>query len=132
MAEAKVQLHRSADPAHGIDLALLPGVGYGRDVAWAVGDSAGDGLQTALALLVGFNLPRLQVALSPQVRYQTGTPFASGLVSVGGTIALGRMHGPNRVYPALAIWKSADPTDLRATLLGAGGLEFQPALVVGF
>jgi len=129
--DVKVQLARAPGPDRGTDVALAPSVGYGGDVTWTRGNSDPQwDWQVGLPLLVGINFTKYQLLLTPQVLYQRASVLPDGVLHLGGTVAFGRTAGRGfSVYPALAIWKTLDPTRVVGSLSGPGPLMFQPSVV---
>jgi hypothetical protein len=129
--DAKVHLVRAADPTRGVDLAVAPSVGYGTDLTWSGGSRSADGhLQVGLPVLVGINLGKYQLLLTPQLLYQHVDVLPAGVLNAGGTVAFGRVDGRGfSLYPALAIWKALDPRHPIASLKSPGQVAFQPTLV---
>ncbi len=127
MGDVKIQLRRSR-----VDIALAPAVGYGSDVTWAKEDEdPSSGFEAALPLSIGIDFATYQLVLTPQVHYQRVPSFPTGILSLGGTIAVGNTTGPGfQMYPALAIWKATDLANFRRSVTGPGAVVVQPALVL--
>jgi hypothetical protein len=127
--DAKLALFRGADPRHGLDLSVAPGVGVGFDSPWGrEGELPLTGSAT-LPLLLALNLGDWQLALTPQVVYTRVPVLPAGLLTVGGTVAFGPIEGRGmQIYPAVAVWRWVDPRDLGAIFHGL--VVVQPALVV--
>ena len=130
--DVKVQLVRAEDPTRGVEVAVAPSLGYGADIAWTgQGDDPEWALQVGLPIIVGINLGRYQLVLSPQLLYQRVDVLPDGIINAGGTVAFGKIGGEGfSFYPALAVWKSLDARHPVASLRSPGPLVFQPAIVL--
>lgn len=129
-SDVKIQLARAPGPDRGADVALAPAVGYGSDATWTRGSRVEWDWQVGLPLLVGINFTKYQLLLTPQLLYQRASVLPEGILHLGGTVAFGRTGGRGfSFYPALAVWKTLDPTRVIGSLSGPGPLVFQPSLV---
>jgi hypothetical protein len=130
--DTKVHLVRAADPTRGVDVSVAPSVGFGTDLTWSGGNNSADAhLQVGLPVLVGINLGKFQVWLTPQLLYQRVDVVPDGVLNAGGTVAFGLGDGRGfSLYPALAFWKALDARHPIASLKSPGPVAFQPALIL--
>lgn len=133
-ADLKLQLVRASDPSRGVDLAVAPLVGYGSDTSWQGSSGSSDqdswNWYVGLPVLVGINLGRYQLVVTPQLLYQRVAFLPDGIFDLGGTVAFGKVAGSGfAVYPVVAVWKALDARQPLTSLRGPGALAVQPALV---
>jgi hypothetical protein len=105
------------------DLAIAPSLGYGADITWEGNNTPGSpvGWQVGLPVMLGINLGRYQLVLTPALLYERLSVLPDGILNAGGTVAFGRVGGPGfSVYPAVAVWKALDPRHPFVSLTGPG------------